>query len=243
MARLSATPVLALALAATLLGGCDTARMAYDDVAETAGTLWDKTFGRIDAPFNEGNPHLRFRDLNERQDDLEHWERIRDSEDPRVFQDFIARYPDSALVHLARRRLAYLQPTDGGSTTATASAGAPPPPEVRSPIAGQAPTAPLQPGDFPAPWILGRWAIDCSQSSENGGGVTYIQVDNRRVRVVRDDGSAAVYDIRVDNGILELDGNGVVYRDKVVSDSELRSYAVKYKGQWNKVDLTYRKCG
>ena len=97
------------------------------------------------------------------------------------------------------------------------------------------------PGQFPAPWVLGRWALDCS-SHASGNGVTYIQVGEDKVRVVRDDGSSAVYTIRRENDVMVLDGNGLVYQDKIVSGTELHSYAVKYKGAWNKVDLIYRKC-
>jgi len=100
---------------------------------------------------------------------------------------------------------------------------------------------PAPPGQFPVPWVLGRWAIDCSRK-EGGNGVTYNQVDAGKVRVIRDDGSAAVYTVRREDDILVLEADGLIYQDKIVSATELRSYAVKYNNQWHQVDLVYRKC-
>ena len=102
-------------------------------------------------------------------------------------------------------------------------------------------TPPAPPGQFPVPWVLGRWAIDCSRT-EGGNGVTYNQVNAQKVRVIRDDGSSAVYDVRRENDVLVLEADGLIYQDKIVSATELRSYAVKYNNQWHKVDLVYRKC-
>lgn len=227
-----------LALAAGLaLGGCEATRSALDSVSETSKQMWDS----VSAPFSREGSASASRDPTlERRADVEHWERIRGSDDPAVFQAFIERYPDSALTHLARRRLASLQPTQGAQTPASLVGGQPPaPPTVSATGGAMPPEAP--PGQFPAPWVLGRWAIDCS-TRDGGSGVTYVQTEGGKVRVVRDDGSSAVYAIRREGDVLVLDGNGLIYQDKIVSATQLRSYAVRYNGQWHKVDLTYRKC-
>lgn len=233
------TPLsLCLALAgAIILGGCETAREAMDTVSTSSKDLWDA----VSSPFSSDSGTGSRRDVTrERRDDVEQWERIRGSSDPTQFQNFIERYPDSALTHLARRRLATLQPTQGQQVSATYAGAKPPPPVLERGISGQLPEMAL-PGQFPTPWLLGRWAIDCSRT-RGGNGVTYSQTPDNKVRVVRDDGSAAVYTVRRENDILVLDGNGLVYQDKIVSATELRAYAVRYNDQWHKVDLTYRKC-
>jgi hypothetical protein len=222
--------------ALVLLGGCETASEAFSSVATTSKNIWEK----VSSPFSRDTDKSLSRDpTHERREDVEKWERIRGSDNPTVFQDFIETYPDSALTHLARRRLATLQPTQGAQVPSTFSAEQPAPPTIRH-AAGQTPP-PAPPGQFPAPWILGRWAIDCSRK-EGGNGVTYNQVSVGKVRVIRDDGSAAVYDIRRENDIMVLEADGLIYQDRIVSATELRSYAVKYNNQWHQVDLVYRKC-
>ena len=227
--------VLPAVCALTLLGACETANEALDSVASTSKSIWDS----VSSPFSRDDKELSRDPTRERREDVEHWERIRGSDDPTLFQNFIERYPDSALTHLARRRLATLQPTQGMQVEGSFATEQPKPPLVRHAAGSIPPPAP--PGQFPAPWILGRWAIDCSLK-EGGNGVTYNQVDAGKVRVIRDDGSAAVYDIHRENDIMVLQGGGLIYQDKIVSATELRSYAVKYKDQWHKVDLVYRKC-
>jgi|TARA_R110002124_G_scaffold61962_3_gene169475 hypothetical protein len=231
--HLAAAPALAALL---LLGGCETANNALSTVADKSAELWNT----MSSPFNRGEDKEFSRDpTRERRADVEKWERIRGSDDPTVFQSFIETYPDSALTHLARRRLATLQPTQGTHVPSTFATEQPRPPAVRH-AAGQMPP-PAPPGQFPVPWVLGRWAIDCSRK-EGGNGVTYNQVDAGKVRVIRDDGSAAVYTVRREDDILVLEADGLIYQDKIVSATELRSYAVKYNNQWHEVDLVYRKC-
>jgi len=226
-----------LALAAVItLGGCETARDAMDTVSEQSKDLWDA----VSSPFSSDKVGTERDVTRERRDDVEQWERIRGSSDPTQFQNFIERYPDSALTHLARRRLATLQPTQGQQVPATYAGAKPPPPVLERGITGKLPAV-APPGQFPTPWLLGRWAIDCSRN-RGGNGVTYSQTPENKVRVMRDDGSAAIYDVRRENDILVLDGNGLIYQDKIVSETELRSFAVQYNGQWHKVDLVYRKC-
>jgi len=228
-----AAPVLA---ALVLLGGCETANNALSTVADKSTELWNA----MSSPFARGDDKQLSRDpTRERRADVEKWERIRESDDPTVFQSFIEAYPDSALTHLARRRLATLQPTQGTHVPSTYATERPRPPEVRHTTAQMPPPAP--PGQFPVPWVLGRWAIDCSRK-EGGNGVTYNQVDAGKVRVIRDDGSSAVYTVRREEDILVLEADGLIYQDKIVSATELRSYAVKYNDQWHEVDLVYRKC-
>lgn len=219
------------------LGACDTTRGAMDSVADASTAVWNT----LSSPFNRGEDPSAPRDgSRERREDVEQWERIRGSNDPVVFQNFIERYPDSALIHLARRRLATLQPTQQAQAPASLVGGQPPAPPPQSPLGNKLP--PVAPtGQFPVPWVLGRWALDCSSRS-SGNGITYVQAEGGKVRVVRDDGSSAVYTVRRENDILVTEGNGLIYQDKIVSATELHSYAVKYKDQWNKVDLTYRKC-
>jgi len=230
-------PAVAALAAGLALGGCEATRSALDSVTETSREMWNS----VSAPFSRSDTPAAARDPSlERRADVEHWERIRGSDDPSVFQAFIERYPDSALTHLASRRLASLQPTQGAQTPASLVGGQPPPPPTVSTAGGQMPAV-APPGQFPAPWVLGRWAIDCS-TRDGSSGVTYIQTGGDKVRVVRDDGSSAVYDIRREEDVLVLDGNGLIYQDKIVSETQLRSYAVRYNGQWHKVDLTYRKC-
>ncbi|MEQ8807263.1 MAG: hypothetical protein RIE87_10540 [Rhodospirillales bacterium] len=230
---LAAAPALA---ALMLLGGCETANNALSTVADKSAELWNT----MSSPFNRGEDKEFSRDpTRERRADVEKWERIRGSDDPTVFQTFIETYPDSALTHLARRRLATLQPTQGTQVASTYATEQPRPPQVRH-AAGQMPP-PAPPGQFPVPWVLGRWAIDCSRK-EGGSGVTYNQVDAGKVRVIRDDGSAAVYAVHREDDILVLEADGLIYQDKIVSATELRSYAVKYNNQWHQVDLVYRKC-
>ncbi|MEQ9560389.1 MAG: hypothetical protein RIG67_31810 [Rhodospirillales bacterium] len=230
---LAAAPALA---ALMLLGGCETANNALSTVADKSAELWNT----MSSPFNRGEDKEFSRDpTRERRADVENWERIRGSDDPTVFQTFIETYPDSALTHLARRRLATLQPTQGTQVASTYATEQPRPPQVRH-AAGQMPP-PAPPGQFPVPWVLGRWAIDCSRK-EGGSGVTYNQVDAGKVRVIRDDGSAAVYAVHREDDILVLEADGLIYQDKIVSATELRSYAVKYNNQWHQVDLVYRKC-
>ena len=238
--RLTARPVVAalvLAAALPLLGACETANNAMDSVANVSRSVWDT----VSSPFSRGDEKTLSRDpTRERREDVEKWERIRGSDDPTVFQTFIETYPDSALSHLARRRLATLQPTQDMQVPSTYATEQPKPPTTHH-LAGQVMPPPAPPGQFPAPWILGRWAIDCSQS-QGGSGVTYNQVDANTVRVIRDDGSSATYTIRRENDVMVLEADGRIYQDKIVSATELRSYAVKYKDQWHEVDLTYRKC-
>ncbi|MEQ8507309.1 MAG: hypothetical protein RIB80_18460 [Rhodospirillales bacterium] len=220
-----------------LLGGCETATNAFSTVADKSKELWDS----VKLPFSgEEEKSLNRDPTRERREDVEKWERIRGSDDPKVFQTFIETYPDSALTHLARRRLATLQPTQGAQVQGTFAVDQPKPPMVQQAAAGQMPP-PAPPGQFPVPWVLGRWAIDCSRT-EGGNGVTYNQVNAQKVRVIRDDGSSAVYDVRRENDVLVLEADGLIYQDKIVSATELRSYAVKYNNQWHKVDLVYRKC-
>jgi hypothetical protein len=231
--HLAAAPALAALL---LLGGCETANNALSTVADKSAELWNT----MSSPFNRGEDREFSRDpTRERRADVEKWERIRESDNPAVFQTFIETYPDSALTHLARRRLATLQPTQGTHVPSTYATERPRPPQVRH-AAGQMPP-PAPPGQFPVPWVLGRWAIDCSRK-EDGNGVTYNQVDAGKVRVIRDDGSAAVYTVHREDDILVLEADGLIYQDKIVSATELRSYAVKYNNQWHQVDLVYRKC-
>jgi hypothetical protein len=240
MPRLTIKSRLRLAASAlavlVLLGGCETASNALSTVADKSTDLWNA----MSSPFSRGEDKELSRDpTRERRADVEKWERIRGSDDPTVFQTFIETYPDSALTHLARRRLATLQPTQGTHVPSTYATEQPKPPEVRH-TAGQMPP-PAPPGQFPVPWVLGRWAIDCSRQ-EGGSGVTYNQVDAGKVRVVRDDGSSAVYAVHREDDILVLEADGLIYQDKIVSATELRSYAVKYNNQWHQVDLVYRKC-
>ncbi len=224
-------------LLAGLLGACETATNAIDTVTDASLDLWDA----VSSPFSSGDPAQAGRDATgERRPDVERWERIRGSDDPTQFQAFIERYPDSPLTHLARRRLATLQPTQGAQVAATFAGNQPQAPVIKRGIEAELPEI-APPGQFPVPWVLGRWAIDCSRNP-GGNGVTYSQMPDNRVRIVRDDGSAAIYDVRRENDILILEGNGLVYQDKIVSGTELRSYAVQYNGQWHKVDLVYRKC-
>ena len=223
-------------VAMVMLTGCETASEAFASVADKSRELWDS----VKSPFSDDEDKKLTRDpTRERREDVEKWERIRGSDNPAVFQSFIESYPDSALTHLARRRLATLQPTQGTQVQSTFAAEQPKPPQVQQATTLMPP--PAIPGQFPVPWLLGRWAIDCSRA-EGGNGVTYNQVDAGKVRVIRDDGSSAVYDVRRENDILVLEAGGLVYQDKIVSASELRSYAVKYNNQWHKVDLIYRKC-
>jgi len=229
----AAVPALAALL---LLGGCGTASNAFSAVADKSKELWDT----VSSPFTGDEEKSLSRDpTRERREDVEKWERIRESDDPTVFQSFIETYPDSALTHLARRRLATLQPTQGAQVPATYATDQPRPPLVRH-AAGQLPP-PMPPGQFPVPWVLGRWAVDCSRTN-GGNGVTYNQVSADKVRVVRDDGSSAVYTVRREDDIMVLEADGLIYQDKIVSATELRSYAVQYNNQWHKVDLVYRKC-
>ncbi|MEK9672786.1 MAG: hypothetical protein VW268_09840 [Rhodospirillaceae bacterium] len=231
-------PLIAVAVVAAGLTGCETAKNAMDTVSEASHKLWDK----LSSPFGgESDKSTAGRDpTRERREDVEQWEQIRGSDDPTKFQNFIQRYPDSALTHLARRRLATLQPTQGAQVPATHAGDKPALPALNQGTQANLPDL-APPGQFPAPWVLGRWAIDCSQA-RGGNGVTYSQMTDGRVRVLRDDGSAAIYEIRRENDILVLEGNGLIYQDRIVSVTELRSYAVKYNNQWHKVDLVYRKC-
>ena len=223
--------------ASIVLGACETASNALDTVTEASADLWET----VSSPFSSGDPQRASRDATrERRQDVEEWERIRGSNDPTVFQNFLQRYPDSALGHLARRRLATLQPTQGTQVPATYAGDQPKAPAITQALTGNMPEI-APPGQFPTPWLIGRWAIDCSRNP-GGNGVTYSQTPNNQVRVLRDDGSAAIYSVRRENEVLVLEGNGLVYQDKIVSATELRSYAVQYKGQWHKVDLVYRKC-
>lgn len=227
-----AVPAIALLV---MLGGCETANQALSTVADTSKDLWNT----VTSPFSGDDKSLSRDPTRERREDVEKWERIRESNDPTVFQSFIETYPDSALTHLARRRLATLQPTQGAQVPSIYATEQPRAPEIRH-AAGEMPP-PAPPGQFPVPWVLGRWAIDCSRK-EGGNGVTYNQVDAGKVRVIRDDGSSAVYSVRRENDIMVLEADGLIYQDKIVSATELRSYAVKYNNQWHQVDLVYRKC-
>ncbi|MEQ9360861.1 MAG: hypothetical protein RLO05_04070, partial [Rhodospirillales bacterium] len=120
---LAAAPALA---ALMLLGGCETANNALSTVADKSAELWNT----MSSPFNRGEDKEFSRDpTRERRADVEKWERIRGSDDPTVFQTFIETYPDSALTHLARRRLATLQPTQGTQVASTYATEQPRPPQ------------------------------------------------------------------------------------------------------------------
>lgn len=218
------------------LGGCTTVSEAVKSASETTGEFWDATVDFVSQPFEGEYDQTAGENVGPR-DDVEDWEAIQSSADPEDFRRFIRKYPNSALAFLARRKLNELADDANNQTATTLSTRAPFPPTVDG-----ANPPPLEPrGVFPTPWVIGRWAFDCTVK-ENSGGVTYIRLDDRHVRIQRDNGAANDYRIKRMDNILELESGGLLYRDLIVSDRELRSFAVRQNGTWHKVNLTYQKC-
>lgn len=232
-----------LLLASPMLGGCialdvlDLAADAASDSNDSTVSLKNSVrglFGGKDEGADEenqkqdtGQPEPRKKYPNTPSyADLAAWDAIKDSPNADDFKAFLAAHPDSIHAWAAEHRIAALGPVAVASL------------ETRGATRAVKPEAAPEP--FPE-WIAGTWDISCA-----GGGtkraITYAKLDERTVRIDRRDRSAVIYDITLAGGTLTLAREELIFKDRVVSESELQSFAYILDGRRRKVDLTYHKC-
>ncbi len=227
--------ILALCVLAVALNACETLESTYSSVADAVSAPFSS-----EPRFGDGASSIVL-DAREKEAAVK-WDRLKDSTDQDVLRRFSEDYRDTVFSGVAQKRIAELKREASAPSSRTAYFdGSTEPAPPASPASGGLPD-PVPAGQFPAPWLLGNWAINCAVEAP-GNRVTYVLDDKDRVTVQRDNGTEATYTVSRQGNLLTLAGNGLVYKDKIISVDLLRSYAVRQGNIWHSVDLTYEKCG